>query len=132
MSHRAWLYIWGVLTAGVVLTGMALSGPLPSTPQWLTFWVLAVLATLAHLFKARQANTEMFPVPAVAPLLAAVTAALAYVAMNHLLVGMALVLARGISWRESGILRVENVVTDLILLLMGYSLAVLWQLNPWL
>jgi diguanylate cyclase (GGDEF)-like protein len=79
-----------------------------------------------------QASTDTFPIPALAPLLAAVAAALAYVTVNHLLVGLVLVLARGISWRESGILRVENLGTDLILLLMGYSLAIVWQLNPWL
>src|SRR5437588_5891488 len=208
MSNRAWLYIWGVLASGAVLSGIALAGPVPSASQWVTFAVLTVLATLAHLFKARgpsheawhanlvflfagvlllppflfvflvaiphlvewakerivnspslrswyiqpfniaghiiagltaswvyvalQSTTNALPIPAIAPLLAALSAALAYVAMNHLLIGLALVLARGISWKQSGILQIENLVTDLILLLMGYSLAVLWQLNPWL
>ncbi|MGA9350425.1 MAG: GGDEF domain-containing protein, partial [Anaerolineae bacterium] len=59
-------------------------------------------------------------------------AALTYVVLNHVLVGQVLVLARGVSWRESGIMDIENLVTDLILLLLGYIVAVLWQLNPWL
>jgi diguanylate cyclase (GGDEF)-like protein len=207
MTHRAWVYIWGVLVAGLVLSALALTGPVLSNQQWLTFVVLVVLTTLANLFKARGpsheawhanlvflfagvlllqpflfvflvivphliewtkerlvkspslrawyiqpfniaghivagltarwvflallADTGTLPVPALSPLLAAVAGALTYVAMNHLLVGLALVLARGVSWRESGILGVENLVTDLILLSMGYSLSVLSQVNPW-
>jgi diguanylate cyclase (GGDEF)-like protein/putative nucleotidyltransferase with HDIG domain len=64
--------------------------------------------------------------------LAVVASALTYVAVNHVLVGQALVLARGASWRESGILDAENLLTDAVLLLLGYIVAVLWQLNPWL
>jgi len=60
------------------------------------------------------------------------TAAMTYVLVNHLLTGMALVLARGVSWRESGVLYLENLVTDLILLLVGHIVAVLWKLNSWL
>ncbi|RME45261.1 MAG: diguanylate cyclase, partial [Chloroflexi bacterium] len=57
-------------------------------------------------------------------------AAILYVSLNHLLIGQALVLARGVSWRESGVLAIENLVTDLILLLLGYTVSVLWTLNP--
>lgn len=56
-------------------------------------------------------------------------AALAYVFLNHFLIGLALVLARGVSWRESGVLHLENLVTDLILLCLGYIVAVLWKLH---
>jgi diguanylate cyclase (GGDEF)-like protein len=93
--------------------------------------IIAGLAASA-VFVSAQAATTSYLIPDVVPLCAAVIAALAYVTINHLLIGLALVLARGVSWRESGVLRVENLLTDLILLLMGFSLAVIWQINPWL
>jgi diguanylate cyclase (GGDEF)-like protein/putative nucleotidyltransferase with HDIG domain len=64
--------------------------------------------------------------------LLAAGAALIYAVFNHMVIGLALVLARGVSWRESGILDAENLVTDFVLLLMGYSVAVVWAVNPWL
>jgi diguanylate cyclase (GGDEF)-like protein/putative nucleotidyltransferase with HDIG domain len=64
--------------------------------------------------------------------IAAALAVLSYVVCNHVLVGMALVLARGVSLRESGVLDVENLLTDLVLLCLGYTVAVLWLINPWL
>ncbi|MCX6050673.1 MAG: diguanylate cyclase [Chloroflexi bacterium] len=62
----------------------------------------------------------------------ATLAALSYVAMNHFLVGFAMVIVGDMTWRESGIWAVENLVTDFILLYMGYAVAVLWGVNPWL
>jgi diguanylate cyclase (GGDEF)-like protein len=59
-------------------------------------------------------------------------AAFMYTFFNHLIVGYALVLARGVSWKESGILDFENLSTDYIMLVLGYMTAVLYQLNPWL
>lgn len=64
--------------------------------------------------------------------LAVALAALSYVACNHILIGLALVLARGVSLRESGVLDFENLLTDLVLLCLGYTVAALWSLNPWL
>jgi diguanylate cyclase (GGDEF)-like protein/putative nucleotidyltransferase with HDIG domain len=206
MSKRAWVYIWGVLTAGAVLTGLALRDLAQSTSQWLIFTILVVLAIVAHLFKARGGSHEawhanlvffftgllllppsLFVLLVIVPhlvewakerlvnspslrnwyiqpfniathiiagsaarwvyttpgadtavflspssVLAAIAAAFTYVFLNHVLVGQALVIARGVSWRKSGILDIENLLTDLILLLLGYIVAVLWQLNPWL
>ncbi len=57
-------------------------------------------------------------------------AGLIYLLLNHALVGQVLVLARGMSWRETGVFDLENLVTDLGMLLLGYTLALLWQLNP--
>jgi len=65
-------------------------------------------------------------------LLAVTLGALMYVLLNHLLIGLALVLARGISLRESGVLEIANLLSDLIQLSPGYVVAALWQLNPWL
>ncbi len=68
----------------------------------------------------------------VSALIAAIFAASVYVTLNHLLVGLALVFARGVSLRESGIMEVGNLIADLVTLLMGYSVAVMWQYNFWL
>jgi diguanylate cyclase (GGDEF)-like protein len=59
-------------------------------------------------------------------------AALVFVVVNHTLLGIALVLARGKTWRETGMLTPENVASDVVLLLLGYVIAILWELNPWL
>lgn len=64
--------------------------------------------------------------------LALVLSALAYLVVNHLLVGQALVLARNISWHESGVLAIDNLTADLVLILLGAVVAALWQVNPWL
>jgi len=66
------------------------------------------------------------------PLLAAIAAALTYLLLNHLLIGQALVLARGLSWRESGVMEIENLLSDLVMLFLGFSVAMLWKVNPWL
>jgi diguanylate cyclase (GGDEF)-like protein len=64
--------------------------------------------------------------------IAATLAALTYVTLNHLLIGMVLVLARGVSWRESGVLEFENLLTDFIMIYLGSIVAVLWEMNPFL
>src|SRR4051812_5039782 len=45
------------------------------------------------------------------PVIPVALAALSYAVCNHILVGIALVLARGVSLRESGVLDVENLLT---------------------
>ena len=64
--------------------------------------------------------------------LAATVAATVYVAVNHLLVGMALVTARGISWEGSGVFSVDSLLPDFIMAYCGYIVAVLLQLSPWM
>jgi diguanylate cyclase (GGDEF)-like protein len=56
--------------------------------------------------------------------------AVVYVVLNHLLVGQAIALARRVGWRESGILNVTNLAINLVLLVHGYVLAVVWSVNP--
>lgn len=65
-------------------------------------------------------------------LLVITAAASTYVVVNHVLAGLFLVLARGVTWRESGILGVENLLTDFILLCLGFLIAVHWTQSPWL
>jgi hypothetical protein len=57
---------------------------------------------------------------------------LAYVVLNSLFIGLALVLARGLSWQATGVLNPENLLPDFIMLSLGYAVALLWSLNPWL
>jgi diguanylate cyclase (GGDEF)-like protein len=64
--------------------------------------------------------------------IAVVAAALTYVVLNHYLVGQVLVMARKLSWRESGVLDTENLLTDIVLLSIGAVSAVALSLNPWL
>jgi diguanylate cyclase (GGDEF)-like protein/putative nucleotidyltransferase with HDIG domain len=209
MSRRAWIYIWGVLTAGVLLCGFAGVGFagaefIAAKEQWPTFLALTLFATLAQFLEAEAPGRQSYyphtifffagvlllhpfyfalliiiphliewakerlinsahlrawyiqpfniavhviagmtaywlhGVPAVGTTLyltpatiAAVTlAALAYVVLNHFLVGLALVLARGVSWRDSGVLEFENLLTDFIMIYLGYVVAVLWRINP--
>jgi len=61
-----------------------------------------------------------------------ILAGLGYIILNHLLIGQVLVLARNISWRDSQIMSLENVLTELILFSLGYTVAIFWQLNPFL
>lgn len=56
----------------------------------------------------------------------------AYVVVNHTMIGLALVLARGVTWRESGIMDLEALLTESVLLLMGAVVAALWTFNHWL
>src|SRR5207248_7485230 len=66
MSRRAWTYIWGVLIAAVVVSGVAApDNPLAAftafTPsEWLTFAAFTVLATLSQLFKAEAPNHQTY------------------------------------------------------------------------
>lgn len=58
--------------------------------------------------------------------------AFAYVASNQLILGLALVWARNMSWRDASRVDLENIQADLIHLVLGYVIAILWIVNPWL
>jgi two-component system, cell cycle sensor histidine kinase and response regulator CckA len=63
---------------------------------------------------------------------AGAVAALTFVAVNHLLLSSMLLLARGHTFRESGLFAVRPLGIDLGLGALGVALAALWELNPWL
>jgi diguanylate cyclase (GGDEF)-like protein len=65
-------------------------------------------------------------------LVGAVVAAFIYTTLNHLIAGNVMVLARGISWKESKTFKIENISTNFVILILGYITAILYQLNPWL
>jgi diguanylate cyclase (GGDEF)-like protein/putative nucleotidyltransferase with HDIG domain len=59
-----------------------------------------------------------------------VAVALAYVCVNHLLVGLALQFARGIGLQASGVLTLNSLLPDVIMSCLGCAVAVLWSLHP--
>ncbi len=86
-----------------------------------------------HLMLLLLNSTVEQPMTArVLPVIAATCAVLTYVGLNHLTVGQALVLARQLSWRQSGVMKWQSLQPDLIMSFLGYIVAVLWQFNPWL
>jgi diguanylate cyclase (GGDEF)-like protein/putative nucleotidyltransferase with HDIG domain len=67
---------------------------------------------------------------AVFPPIPAVIVVLLYLALNHLILGQMLILARGLTWRETGLLRLDTLMSDGIMLIMGYVFALLWAEHP--
>src|SRR6478609_3511597 len=59
-------------------------------------------------------------------------AAVAFMATNHFLTAMILKLGRGHSFRESRLFTVEMLSVDVVLAILGVSLAAFWNWNPWL
>lgn len=72
------------------------------------------------------------PIADAVPVINGLIAALSFLTLNHVMLGLALVLARGKTWRDTGMLDAGSFVSELVLLLLGYVVAVLWQLTPWL
>ncbi|NWG21219.1 MAG: diguanylate cyclase [Chloroflexi bacterium] len=66
------------------------------------------------------------------PVFAMIIAALVYLIVSQLLLGQAFVYARNLSWRESGILTIDNLLPEFLLLCMGIAVSALWQSDPWL
>jgi diguanylate cyclase (GGDEF)-like protein len=64
-------------------------------------------------------------------LVAVIMAALLFVLFNHTMLGVALVLGRGVSWTESGILDGASFLSDFVLLCVGIIFAEMWMLKPW-
>ena len=151
-GHEAWHANLVFLFAGVLLLPpflFVLLVIIPHLVEWakerwvkspsLRNWYIQPFNIATHIIAGSAAgwvqtalngDTITFLTPS--SVLVMTTAALTYVALNHVLIGQALVLARGVSWRESGVLDTENTLTDLIMLLLGAIVAVLWKLNPWL
>lgn len=63
---------------------------------------------------------------------ATLMAGILYTFLNHLLVGLVLMLARNVSLRESQVFSAANLLTDLALMCLGASIAFLWVVEPWL
>jgi diguanylate cyclase (GGDEF)-like protein/putative nucleotidyltransferase with HDIG domain len=87
-------------------------------------------------FAARQTylllNGGTLEFDGVMSLVAATAAIGVYVLLNHLIVALVLVLARGVSWKDTSIFDLDELVPDLINLAMGLTAGVVWSINPWL
>jgi diguanylate cyclase (GGDEF)-like protein len=90
--------------------------------------IVGALARLLYL--AINPNYEV--IGTLYALVGAGVVACVYVALNHLMVGEAVVLTRDIPWKETGVLDIENLATDFVLAMFGYVSATLMTLNAWL
>ncbi len=63
---------------------------------------------------------------------AGLAAAVMFVATNHILVATILRLGRNHAFRETGLFSAESISIDLVLTILGVSLAAFWHWNPWL
>jgi len=61
-----------------------------------------------------------------------VAAAVVFVAANHVVLAVMLLLGRGHSWRASGLFSFESLSTDLVLAAMGVLVTAMWHTNRWL
>ena len=92
-------------------------------------WTLALMGAWAA---ARAVNGPGAVAHGPRGALAGVAAILAVVAINHLLLATMLFLARGHSFRTSGLFAVENLSTDVVLAALGFAVAYSWHHNGWL
>ncbi|HEU5088594.1 MAG TPA: GGDEF domain-containing protein, partial [Roseiflexaceae bacterium] len=206
MPRTTRAYILFILAAGIVVALLSLHTTVFPISQWLTFAVLAALATFTHVFaveppgyvtyhaspvfvyagvllldpalytalvfiylgidwaKQRLQKTQRlndwyvqpyniavdllagmvahsvyasvgslpFDWHGLVPVLVGILAAISFLVVNQTLTGILLVLARRQRWSDTGMLTVESSSSELIFLLLGYVVAVLWQINPWL
>jgi diguanylate cyclase (GGDEF)-like protein len=126
------------LMVGIAYTVEWIKERWQKTP-FLRAWYIQPFNVAAHLlagaatswiYNTLEVNTA--PVLSPLPVFVVFVAACVYVFLNHLLVGQALVLGRGVSWQKTGVLGLESLIPDFIMVLVGYALAILWSLNPWM
>jgi diguanylate cyclase (GGDEF)-like protein/putative nucleotidyltransferase with HDIG domain len=84
----------------------------------------------AHLVQTRGAALVPHAEPRFA--LAGLAACVAFVASNHLVVAAVVRGPIGRRFRETGLFTLESLSVDLVLTVLGISLAAFWELNPWL
>lgn len=105
-------------------------GKLPFTPAVQLFNVaMYLIAGLTAWWIVRLGDPGA---PSPQSLLFPSLAAVVFVVLNHLIVGLVLVLINGLTWGESGVLEVDQLITDFVLAVLGFVVAVLWRLDPWL
>ena len=150
-SHDAWAVNLVFLFAGVILLPpfyFVILVLVPHLIEWvvdlgvkksarLRNWYIQPFNISVHLiagFAARglylgltQDLTALFT-PAV--FLVVMLAAMTYVLVNHILIGLVLVLARRVTLRASGAFESGNLVSDFIQVSLGYVVAALWNYSP--
>jgi diguanylate cyclase (GGDEF)-like protein/putative nucleotidyltransferase with HDIG domain len=121
---------------------VVLIGLVQHVPEWLKFrypWFIQSFNICNHTLNlvaawaTAQAILDASPGGERASMaLAGLAASAAYVASNHVLLGVMLKLARGHGFRETGLFSFESLTTDLVLAGLGILFAVLWEGNPWM
>ncbi|HEV7132426.1 MAG TPA: diguanylate cyclase [Gaiellaceae bacterium] len=86
--------------------------------------------SVAHLVEHHGAHTITNPNARFA--VAGILACICFVAVNHVLVAVILKLGRNHTFRETGLFSAEMISIDLVLTILGVSLAAFWNWNPWL
>jgi diguanylate cyclase (GGDEF)-like protein len=116
---------------GELIFALVRRGKLPFPPAVQIFNIaMHLVVALTAWWIARVLSTELHG--PLRTLLPPTFAAFSYMTLNHLIVGLVLVLINGLSWRESGVLEVEALISDLVLSIHGFVIAVLWRVEPWL
>jgi len=64
--------------------------------------------------------------------IAGLAACIVFVTINHVVLAVMLRLARGFTFRQTGLFDVEYLATDLVLAALGVALYAFWKSNPWL
>jgi signal transduction histidine kinase len=90
-----------------------------------------LIAGLVTQWTSRQLGLNG-PEVSIGGMLNATALALVYLAFNHYLIGQVLVVAREVTWPETGVWRADNLMADLFMLLYGTILFGIWKLNAWL
>ncbi|GAC1535809.1 MAG: hypothetical protein NVS2B7_05070 [Herpetosiphon sp.] len=80
----------------------------------------------------KRLNNEPTLLLTLTAVLAGIVSAMIFVAVSEGLVGGALILARGKSLHEAGLLDPMNLEIELMLALLGYTVAAMWTLNAWM
>jgi diguanylate cyclase (GGDEF)-like protein/putative nucleotidyltransferase with HDIG domain len=90
----------------------------------LAAWGVAKLVNEHGAFLFKDANARFA--------IAGLAASVVFVAVNHILVALILKLGRNHTFRETGMFTGESISIDVVLTILGVSLAAFWDLNPWL
>jgi diguanylate cyclase (GGDEF)-like protein/putative nucleotidyltransferase with HDIG domain len=64
--------------------------------------------------------------------LAGIAGSVTYVILNHTIVAVMLRLARGMGFRETGLLSFQSLSNELVVAMLGFALVAFWRENPWL
>jgi diguanylate cyclase (GGDEF)-like protein/putative nucleotidyltransferase with HDIG domain len=122
---------------------LVLIGIVQNVPEWLKerySWYIQsfniinyTLSTLAAWGAAQAVlGAEALPSDNARIGLAGLAASVTFVATNHLLLSTMLLLARGHSFRQTGLFSFEALSINLVLTALGVAMAAFWHVNPWL
>jgi hypothetical protein len=118
---------------------IALLGVVYGIPEWLKIryaWYIQAFNIANHTLNGLAAwgAVELVRSAGLGPnlefALSGLVASVVFVSLNHVLLATMLHLARGHSFRGTGLFSVESLSTDFVLALLGVAFAGLWDWNP--